>query len=124
MLRVHEKIRAALDRIPKGIPEPMIVGRGINDVAILVLTLSAKPDKASQWTDNGLYQVAEELQHELTKVDGVGGTFIVGGAPSEIRVQPDPEKLALFGLTLEQVIGKIQNANRAFLAGAFREDGR
>ena len=124
VLRVHEKIRAALDRIPKGIPEPLIVGRGINDVAILVLTLSAKADKAGEWTDNGLYQVAEELQHELTKVDGVGETYLVGGSPSEIRVQPDPEKLALYGVTLEQVIGKVQNANRAFLAGAFRENGR
>ena len=124
VLRVHEKIRAALDRIPKGIPEPLIVGRGINDVAILVLTLSAKPGNASEWTGNGLFQVAEELQHELTKVEGVGATFLVGGSPSEIRVQPDPEKLALQGVTLEQVIGKVQNANRAFLAGAFREDGR
>ena len=124
ILRVHEKIRAALDRIPKGIPEPLIVGRGINDVAILVLTLSAKPDKAGEWNDNGLYQVAEELQHELTKVDGVGETYIVGGSPNEIRVEPDPEKLALYGVTLEQVIGKVENANRAFLAGAFRENGR
>jgi len=124
VLRVHEKIRAALDRIPKGIPEPMIVGRGINDVPILVLTLSAKADKAGEWSDNGLHLVAEELQHELTKVSGVGETFIVGGSASEIRVEPDPEKLALYGVTLEQVIGKIQNANRAFLAGAFREDGR
>ena len=124
VLRVHEKIRAALDRIPKGIAEPMIVGRGINDVAILALTLSAKADKAGEWTGAGLYQVAEELQHELTKVDGVGETFIVGGAPSEIRVQPDPEKLSLYGVTLEQLIGKAQNANRAFLAGSFRENGR
>ena len=124
ILRVHEKIRAALDRIPKGIPEPLIVGRGINDVAILVLTLSAKADKAGEWNDNGLYQVAEELQHELTKVDGVGETYIVGGSPSEIRVEPDPEMLALYGVTLEQLIGKVENANRAFLAGAFRDNGR
>ena len=33
ILRVHDKIRANLDRIPVGIPEPLIVGRGINDVA-------------------------------------------------------------------------------------------
>ena len=124
VLRVHEKIRAALDRIPKGIPEPLIVGRGVNDVAIVVLTLSAKPDKAGEWNDNGLYQVAEELQHEIAKVDGVGETYVVGGSPSVIRVEPDPEKLALYGVTLEQVIGKVQNANRAFLAGGFRENGR
>jgi multidrug efflux pump subunit AcrB len=124
VLRVHEKIRAAIDRLPKGIPEPQIIGRGINDVAILVLTLSAKADKAGEWNDNGLHQVAEELQHELSKVDGVGETYLVGGAPSEIRVEPDPEKLALYGVTLEQLIGKVQNANRAFLAGAFRDNGR
>jgi multidrug efflux pump subunit AcrB len=124
VLRVHEKIRAALDRIPKGIPEPLIVGRGVSDVAIVVLTLSAKPDKAGEWNGNGLYQVAEELQHEITKVEGVGQTYIVGGSPSVIRVEPDPEKLALYGLTLEQVIDKVRNANRAFLAGALRENGR
>jgi multidrug efflux pump subunit AcrB len=124
VLRIHEKIRAALDRIPKGIPEPLIVGRGINDVPILVFTLSAKADKAGEWNDNALHQVAEELQHEITKVNGVGQTFLVGGSPSEIRVEPNPEKLALYGVTLEQLIGKVQNANRAFLAGAFREQGR
>ncbi|MCB1460493.1 MAG: efflux RND transporter permease subunit, partial [Nitratireductor sp.] len=35
ILRVHDKVRANLDRIPVGIPEPLIVGRGIDDVAIV-----------------------------------------------------------------------------------------
>src|SRR6516162_7173702 len=46
ILRVHEKIRANLDRIPIGISEPLIVGRGTNDVAVTVLTLSPKPEAA------------------------------------------------------------------------------
>ena len=124
VLRVHEKIRANIGNIPKGIPEPLIVGRGINDVAILVLTLSAEADKASEWTANGLQQIAEELQHELTKVQGVGSTYIVGGAASEIRVEPDPERLALYGVTLGQLTDKLANANRSFLAGAFRENNK
>jgi hypothetical protein len=40
-------------------------------VAIVVLTLSAKPERANDWTDNGVYQVTEELQHDLTKVENV-----------------------------------------------------
>ena len=40
VLRVHDKVRANMDRIPVGIPEPLIVGRGIDDVAIVSLTLS------------------------------------------------------------------------------------
>ena len=53
ILRVHEKIRANMDRIPLGIPEPLIVGRGINDVAVVVLTLSPQPARARRRCDAG-----------------------------------------------------------------------
>lgn len=124
VLRVHDKIRANITGLPKGIREPLIVGRGIDDVAIVVLTLSAKPERAGAWTDNGLYQVAEELQHDLIKVDNVGLSYIVGGSPNQIRVEPDPERLSLYGVTLNQLIDKLTNANRSFLVGAFRDNNR
>ncbi|MCW5745702.1 MAG: efflux RND transporter permease subunit, partial [Alphaproteobacteria bacterium] len=123
ILRVHEKIRANLDRIPVGIPEPLIVGRGINDVAIVVLTLSPKPQAAARWTDKDLYQLADELRAELMKVDNVGLTYISGGSPQQIRVEPDPEKLALYGVTLQQLVAKVRDANRSFLAGQVRDGG-
>ncbi len=63
ILRVHEKIRANLDRIPVGIPEPLIVGRGINDVAVVVLTLSPKPEAAARWTDKDLYELGRTAAH-------------------------------------------------------------
>ena len=81
ILRVHEKIRANLDRIPVGIPEPLIVGRGIDDVAIVVLTLSPKPEAADRWDANDLTRVARELRTELAKLDDVGLTYIVGEQP-------------------------------------------
>ncbi len=124
LLRVHEKIRANITGLPKGIPEPLIIGRGINDVAVVVLTLAAKPEVAASWTDNGLFQIAEELQHELTKVENVGGSYLVGGSPNQIRVEPDPERLSLYGITLNQLIDKLTNANRSFLVGAFRDNNR
>ena len=117
ILRVHEKIRANLDRIPVGIPEPLIVGRGINDVAIVVLTLAPKPEAADRYTDKDLYQIADQLRAELTKVDNVGLSYIAGGRPQQIRVEPDPEKLSLHGVTLEQRIAQVRDANRSFLAG-------
>jgi len=123
-LRVHEKIRANIGDLPKGIPEPLIVGRGVNDVAIVTLTLSAAQGQSDMWSDNGLFQVAEELQHELAKVDNVGAAHIVGGSPNQIRVEPDPEKLSVFGVTLNQLIDKIANANRSFEVGAFRDGGK
>ncbi len=91
---------------------------------IVTLTLSAAAGKDSRWTDNGLFQVAQELQHQLTKVDNVGATFIVGGSPNQIRVEPDPERLAVYGVTLSQLVDKLTNANRSFRVGAFRDDGK
>ena len=123
ILRVHEKLKANLDRIPVGIPEPLIVGRGINDVAVVVLTLSPKPEAASRYNEKDLYQIARELQYELVKTDNVGLTYISGGNPQQIRVEPDPEKLALYGVTLQQLVGKVREANRSFQAGRVRDNG-
>jgi multidrug efflux pump subunit AcrB len=123
ILRVHEKIRANHDKIPNGIPEPLIVGHGINDVAIVVLTLSPKPEAAARWTAKDLYEVADQLRAELIKTDNVGLTYIVGGDAQQIRVEPDPEKLSLYGVTLQQLIAKVQGANRSFLAGGVRGAG-
>jgi multidrug efflux pump subunit AcrB len=125
ILRVHEEIRANLSSIPLGIPEPLIVGRGINDVAIVTLTLAPRADlppaAAGRWDDNALYNIAEELLHELTKVEDVGLTYIVGGRPDQIRVEPDPERLSLYGVTLNRLVEKIENANRSFVVGHIRE---
>ena len=123
ILRVHEKIRANIDRIPVGIPEPLIVGRGINDVAIVVITLSPKPEAASRWTDKDLYELADKLRAELTKVDNVGLSYISGGHPQQIGVEPDPEKLALYGVTLQQLVAKVRDANRSSQAGQIRDAG-
>ncbi len=124
ILRVHEKLRANMDRIPKGIPEPLIVGRGIDDVAIVVLTLSPKPELVARWTANDVSRVTRELQVELAKLDDIGLTYITGNQPEEIRIQPDPEKLSLYGITLQQLSAKIAAADRSFQAGTLRDGGK
>ena len=121
ILRVHEKIRANMGRIPTGIPEPLIVGRGIDDVAIVTLTLAPKAEAAGRYQDNGLYRLADNLLIELAKLDDVGLSYIVGGRPDQIRVEPDPEKLSLYGVTLSQLIAKVKDANRSFQAGRIRD---
>ncbi len=121
ILRVHEKVRANMDRIPIGIPEPLIVGRGIDDVAIVTLTLAPKSEAAARYRDNALFHMAEDLLVEMAKLDNIGLSYIVGGRPDQIRIEPDPERLSLYGITLAQLTAKIREANRSFLAGRIRE---
>ncbi|MCE8546693.1 efflux RND transporter permease subunit [Ruegeria pomeroyi] len=122
ILRVHDKVRANMDRIPVGIGEPLIVGRGIDDVAIVSLTLSPR-DGAGDVSANDLTRIARELQVQLAKIGDVGLTYLVGEAPEAIRIAPDPERLALFGVTLQQLAAKVEGANRALATGLVRDGG-
>jgi multidrug efflux pump subunit AcrB len=121
ILRVHDKVRANLDRIPVGIPEPLIVGRGIDDVAILSVTLSAK--EGQQIGANDLTRIARALQAEVAKTEDVGLTYLVGEAQEAIRIAPDPDRLALYGVTLQQLAGKVEQANRTLNTGLLRDGG-
>ncbi|EJC63976.1 cation/multidrug efflux pump [Rhizobium leguminosarum bv. viciae WSM1455] len=123
VLRVHEKVQANMDRIPVGIPAPLIVGRGIDDVAILSLTLTPTIDAAGRTKGNDLTRVARELKTELSKVENVGLTYLVGESDEVMRVAPDPARLALYGVTLQQLAAKVSGANRAFPAGQIRDKG-
>jgi multidrug efflux pump subunit AcrB len=123
-VRVHEKIRANYASIPVGVSEPQIVTRGINDVPAMVLTLTPRADAAGRWSDQALYDVAARLRTEVSKVEDVGLTFIVGGRPSEIRVEPDPARMAARGVALSSVLEAVAQANRSFPAGTFRDQGQ
>ncbi|RUV86685.1 efflux RND transporter permease subunit [Mesorhizobium sp. M1A.F.Ca.IN.022.07.1.1] len=123
ILRIHEKVRANMDRIPVGIPEPLIVGRGIDDVAIVVVTLTPASQAAARYSSADLTRLAHELQVEVAKLPDIGLTYVVGEQPDEIQVEPDPEKLSLYGITLQQLTGKIAGANRSFQIGTVRDEG-
>jgi multidrug efflux pump subunit AcrB len=122
VLRIHDKIRANMDRIPVGIPEPLVVGRGIDDVAIVSLTLTPKPG-ANDVDSNSLTRLARELRTELAKIENVGLTYLVGETSERIRIAPDPARLALYGVTLQQLAGKVEGANRSAPIGYVRDDG-
>jgi multidrug efflux pump subunit AcrB len=123
ILRVHEKIRANLDRIPTGVPMPLVVGRGINDVPIVTLTLSPEPWTGDVWNDTSLLMVAEELQKELIKVDDVGLTSVVGGRALEMRVEPDIHALAAYGVPLQTLVETVSQASNVNPVGIARRDG-
>ncbi|MEZ5737067.1 MAG: efflux RND transporter permease subunit [Novosphingobium sp.] len=121
--RIDEKINANIDRIPVGIPPPQVTVRGINDVPIVVLTLTPKPGAPGQWDDQALYELAGKIRTEIAKVDDVGLTFITGGQREALRVVPDPAKLAVYRVPLGSVIEAVSQANRTFPAGTVRESG-
>ncbi|MBU0644199.1 MAG: efflux RND transporter permease subunit [Alphaproteobacteria bacterium] len=122
ILRVRDKIMANLDRIPLGIPEPLVVGRGINDVAIVALTFSPAEGNEGMMPSD-LTRIVKEVEVRLARIENVGLTYVIGGTEEALRVAPSPEKLALYGITLQQLAGKVQSANASSPAGLLRDGG-
>ena len=122
-IRIEERLAANRDRIPAGVPPPQVTVRGINDVPIVVLTLTPKPEAVSRWSDQALYDLADRLKTEVAKIGDVGQIFLVGGRPDEIRVAPDPAKLNLYGVPLNAVIDAAGSANRSMPVGSLRDSG-
>lgn len=123
ILRVHEKIRANLDSIPYDVPMPLVVGRGINDVPIVTLTLSPDAATGDVWNDTALRMLADELRNELMKVKDVGITDVIGGRPLELRVEPDIQALSAQGVSLQTLVQSVQNAAAALPSGRAHQDG-
>ena len=123
ILRVHEKIRANLDSIPYDVPMPLVVGRGINDVPIVTLTLSPDAATGDVWNDTALRMLADELRNELMKVRDVGITDVIGGRPLELRVEPDIQALSAQGVSLQTLVQSVQNAAAALPSGRAHQDG-
>ena len=123
ILRIHERIRANFDHMPEGVGEPLIVKHGINDVAIVTLTLAPTPEAAARWSGADLRKLAEKIRLEMTKVDNIGLTYLAGSPADEVRIEPDPAKLALYGLDVSEITAKVREANRTLEAGLVHDQG-
>lgn len=116
LLRVHDKIRASMVTIPVGIPGPLIVGRGIDDVAVPTQTRSSETLTAND--------LARTLHTEVAKTEKAGLTYRLDDAQDAIRLAPDPDRLAPCGVTLPQLAGKVAQANRTLNTGNLRDQGQ
>ncbi len=122
-VRINKQIDANRDKIPAGVGNPQISVKGINDVPIVVLTLSPKPGTPGQWGPEQLMQIAGKLRTEMAKVDDVGTSFIVGGQEQAVRITPDPARMALHNVPLSAIMGAVGQGNRRQPAGNLRQDG-
>ncbi|HRU07299.1 MAG TPA: efflux RND transporter permease subunit, partial [Candidatus Brocadiia bacterium] len=98
--------RAARE-LPPDIDAPVVIKADPSQLPVVQLTVSS-----DQWDLTKLRTWAEEwLQDRLLAVSGVAGTEIVGGLKREIRVHLDAQALEKHGLTLPQVLKRLQEEN-------------
>ncbi|MGD8689844.1 MAG: efflux RND transporter permease subunit, partial [Gammaproteobacteria bacterium] len=119
LVKVYNQVNSNLDRIPPGTRMPLIQSISLYDVPILTLTLSS-----SQMDPQQLRSVGARLLEQLRSVDGVGKTSLMGAAPTAVRVQLDPGRLAAYGLSIDRVSQALQGTNVTMAAGSVVSDNR
>jgi multidrug efflux pump subunit AcrB/predicted flap endonuclease-1-like 5' DNA nuclease len=106
LVKLYDKLASNLDKMPPGVPQPLVKPKGVDDVPVVTLTL---------WSDNvddaSLRLVALEATQRLKEVRDTSQSFIVGGRSEEIRIEVLPERLKGFGIGVQQVAGVIRSAN-------------
>ncbi len=116
---VQAAINAAASSLPTGLPYPPVYSK-VNPADTPILTLALTSDGAELRT---LSDLADTLiAPRLAEVSGVGRVAVAGGVRPALRVRADVDRLAAYGLGLEDLRSAIVASNLAGAKGAI--DGR
>lgn len=116
MLHTREQLDNARDRFPEDAESPTIIPLDPQSRPIMTLALAGDRSLLE------LKELAEELiKPRLEQIEGVGSAEITGGVERQIQVEADPRKLALYGLTIEDVARRVDAFNRNLQGGTIRK---
>jgi multidrug efflux pump subunit AcrB len=114
LFKLYGEIQKHGDEFPLDMLHPVIKTKSIDDVPIVSLTLWSKASD-----DRLLRQVGNGLASEITKIQDVGTTKIIGGRSRQIRVYLQREKMAGYHIDPLAVVQQIGAANRQMISGAY-----
>ncbi|HMH68009.1 MAG TPA: efflux RND transporter permease subunit [Pinirhizobacter sp.] len=113
---VQEAINASNSLLPAGLPAPPTYAK-VNPADQPILTLAVTSDSMSL---PQLQDVANNrLGAKISEVPGVGLVTPAGGNVPAVRVEADPQKLAAYGLNIDDLRSLIANVNVSQPKGNF-----
>ncbi|MDB9823428.1 efflux RND transporter permease subunit [Deltaproteobacteria bacterium] len=120
LTKTKDKIDLAKPNLPSDLEDdPEISEINVSEMPILVLSLSGTVGQAR------LKEIAEDLEEDIESIAGVLEAEVTGGLEREIRVEPFPDKLAYYGLSLVGLQKVIAEENLNVSGGGIRMgDGR
>jgi Cu/Ag efflux pump CusA len=110
---VNERLATLAGQLPHGVAAPIIQPLTISTATVLVVGLTSESKSlmdlrtAADWT----------LRPRLLAVPGVAHVSVFGGEVKQIQVQPLPEKLVQYNLSISDVVAAAQKATGILGAG-------
>lgn len=120
------RISNELDQVPS-YPEnalkPTIILSGANSSPIIWSQLRPLPGNPRHIRTYKQF-VEDVIKPELEKIPGISESRVYGGRDAQVQVRFDPTKLAAYGISINQLIGKIRAENVNISAGTFYQGKR
>jgi multidrug efflux pump len=118
--KTKDKVDLAKPDLPADLEEdPEVIEINISELPVVVLSLAGDINPIR------LKELAEDLEEEIESIPGILEVDLTGGLEREIRVEPDPEKFAYYGLSILKLRTIISQENQNVSGGAIRmADGR
>jgi HAE1 family hydrophobic/amphiphilic exporter-1 len=115
-------LREAVDRVafredfPEAAERPVILRWDPTSRPISILALRGNAPLQE------LTEFAEEVvKPALQQVDGISKAEVVGGLERELLVEPDARKMAIYGITVEQIEQALVRSNVSFPGGRIKQ---
>ncbi len=120
----YQDVLAAMGRVnrylPTDIDPPFIMKADPSQLPVIEMTVASAQRELvwmREWVDKWLVE-------RLNTVPGTAGAEIVGGVEREIRVHLDPQRMAAYGVSTEQVVQAVRADNRQTFAGRVTVENR
>ncbi|MBL8450178.1 MAG: CusA/CzcA family heavy metal efflux RND transporter [Dechloromonas sp.] len=124
---VNQRIQEAREKLPAGITPAMgPISTGLGEIYLWTVEAkdgATKPD-GTPYTPTDLREIQDWIiKPQLRNVPGVTEINSIGGYAKEYQVAPSPEKLASYGLTLQDLVTAIDRNNNNAGAGYIEKRG-
>ncbi|SLM31495.1 Acriflavin resistance protein [Desulfamplus magnetovallimortis] len=115
LLRVSNKLNE-VSNYPENAEKPVIEAAGANSSPIVWMVIKPAEGNSESIT-HYMTWFEDNVRQHFERIKGVGSMFIFGGTEDELHVTLNMEKMARNNITINQITGAIQQANKTTSAG-------
>lgn len=114
LVKLYNQLMQNLDKMPPDTQQPLVKPINVDDVPIMTLAVTSK-----ELSGYDLRDISLKLVENLRNIPGVSFTDVLGGKRRAVNVMLDAQKLALTGMSLEQISKMLGGSNISLPVGDF-----
>ena len=115
MLEINNRVRSAERRLPETVRQNGVNVRKRSEESLLMIVLTS-PDRSMNPTQMADYATVNMVD-DLKRIPGVGDVSVFGNVQGAMRIWLNPDKMALLGVTVNDVKNAVNVQNEQYAAG-------